>query len=647
MGQSARSGVANGRWPRKLTRWSRPTWRSWPPSGWGARLRATAWRSSLPGPDPGSDSLVQLTVTGRDGEGGRPISRHRPDMRAATRGSPALIADGLIHPIGDGRRTHHGAGGRPRARSVARRGRRLRQRAGRSISPTRSCRSSPSSAATPGAATARPAARTGSGSACWGSSRRSTTRRLVTEGRGRRVFPAAPGREPAAAASRPRRSPTAAAGSRDRLARVPHDRPLDRPGDAVRHRRASRPSSGSRSSPAQRIMPRRGRQQLRGRGRITATARPSDVTRLAQYQSNAADVADGRRRGAWSQALDGVGEAAVMARFGGQVAVFRATSRSGRTIADLGAPAVAQPRSTRSSSASSASSGMPPARALHRRRVRPPRRRSTSAACCPTPDGGRRASRPTPTRRSGRSWSTACSTAPSTPTYFAMKWSAILRNKRALGDVVAAGDVRVPRLDPRGAGREHALRPVRRRDPDRQRRRRDEPAGRLVPPGQARLEEQVDDTAQLFLGMRLQCAQCHHHPFEKWSQDDYYGFAAFFSRVGRKPGRDPVTPADLRPAARAWPPTRRRARRTRPRRSAAPSSPTSARRDDPRQALADWMRRPDNPFFARALVNRYWKHFFGRGLVEPEDDMRVTNPPSEPRAARRPGRRLRRAAATT
>lgn len=147
--------------------------------------------------------------------------------------------------------------------------------------------------------------------------------------------------------------------------------------------------------------------------------------------------------------------------------------------------------------------------------------------------------------------------------------------------------------------------------------------------------EQVEDTAQLFLGLRIQCARCHHHPFEKWSQNDYYGFSAFFSRVGKKnitrPGavrsnrdrrvfhndgtataRNPRNGANLKPTGLG---------------SKELEIPADR---DPRHYLADWMADPQNPFFAHALVNRYWKHFFDRGIVEPEDDMRETNPPSNP-----------------
>ena len=142
-------------------------------------------------------------------------------------------------------------------------------------------------------------------------------------------------------------------------------------------------------------------------------------------------------------------------------------------------------------------------------------------------------------------------------------------------------------------------------------------------------KEQLEDVAQLFLGVRMQCAQCHHHPFERWSQDDYYGLAAFFSQVGRKPTdvrnedlifhkrgvagfKNPRSSSPVRPVA------------------LGDSFGTISPDDDPRLVLADWMAAPSNPFFARVLVNRYWKHFFGRGLVEPEDDIRETNPPSNP-----------------
>jgi hypothetical protein len=142
-------------------------------------------------------------------------------------------------------------------------------------------------------------------------------------------------------------------------------------------------------------------------------------------------------------------------------------------------------------------------------------------------------------------------------------------------------------------------------------------------------KDQIEDVAQLFLGVRVQCAQCHHHPFERWSQDDYYALAAFFSRVGRKPSgtrgedlifhkRGPATATNIKTRAALKPA------------AFGDPAPAIGPDEDPRLWLADWMKSPKNPFFAKALVNRYWKHFFGRGLIEPEDDIRDSNPPSNP-----------------
>lgn len=131
--------------------------------------------------------------------------------------------------------------------------------------------------------------------------------------------------------------------------------------------------------------------------------------------------------------------------------------------------------------------------------------------------------------------------------------------------------------------------------------------------------------SQAFLGVRVECAQCHHHPFEKWSQEDYYGLAGFFNGMQLKPlakdrvlvfhagYRDMVIPlTNQTVVARAFD---------------APVSPRLTA-GDPRVVLADWMTAPENPWFARLAVNRLWKHYFGRGLVEAEDDLRSTNPPT-------------------
>jgi len=141
--------------------------------------------------------------------------------------------------------------------------------------------------------------------------------------------------------------------------------------------------------------------------------------------------------------------------------------------------------------------------------------------------------------------------------------------------------------------------------------------------------QRLEDASQLFLGQRIQCARCHHHPYEKWSQQDYSRMAAFFSLVTSKnteKGGEPAFYSKIGTASASHPKTGQ---------SLSPAAldgvpVTVAANEDPRAALVDWMVHPDNPFFGRALANRYWKHFMGRALVEPEDDLRITNPPSNP-----------------
>jgi hypothetical protein len=142
------------------------------------------------------------------------------------------------------------------------------------------------------------------------------------------------------------------------------------------------------------------------------------------------------------------------------------------------------------------------------------------------------------------------------------------------------------------------------------------------------LHQVTADVAQIFLGIRLQCAKCHHHPYERWGQADYYGLAGFFTRLGRKSfGQPPpyyaaatVTTGEKDPLTGKTP---------EPKYPDGPS-PKFTPEDDPRHALVDWMAKPDNPFFARALVNRMWGHLMGRGLFHEVDDQRDTNPPSNP-----------------
>ncbi|MDB6117111.1 MAG: hypothetical protein JWO08_892, partial [Verrucomicrobiaceae bacterium] len=141
--------------------------------------------------------------------------------------------------------------------------------------------------------------------------------------------------------------------------------------------------------------------------------------------------------------------------------------------------------------------------------------------------------------------------------------------------------------------------------------------------------QQLEDVAQLFLGVRMQCAQCHHHPFERWSQNDYYSLSAFFSQVGRKPTA--IAGEDLIFHKRGIAQAENKKTRMPVKPAALGQIPLEIPPDeDPRLRLADWMGSKANPFFAKSLVNRYWKHFFKRGLIEPEDDIRDTNPPTNP-----------------
>ena len=149
-------------------------------------------------------------------------------------------------------------------------------------------------------------------------------------------------------------------------------------------------------------------------------------------------------------------------------------------------------------------------------------------------------------------------------------------------------------------------------------------------------EQFVDDVSQVFLGQRLACAQCHHHPYEKWTQDDYWGIAAYFGRVGKKTiptagrqnnGQNQRQSIYTKSTGGV---TNKRTNKAADMKPLDGEAVTVGGDDDPRNLFVDWMVDPKNPFFAKAVANRYWAHFFGRGIVDPLDDMRATNPPSNP-----------------
>ncbi|MEK6236189.1 MAG: DUF1549 domain-containing protein, partial [Planctomycetales bacterium] len=135
----------------------------------------------------------------------------------------------------------------------------------------------------------------------------------------------------------------------------------------------------------------------------------------------------------------------------------------------------------------------------------------------------------------------------------------------------------------------------------------------------------TETTSQLFLGSRLQCAKCHNHPFEKWTQDDYYSISAAFAQVQRKnatAGNKKVMEVALGAKMKITHPVKGH--------EMAPWPPTEKPMEtgDRRRRFADWLTRPGNPYFAKVEVNRIWAEVMGRGLVEPVDDFRSSNPPT-------------------
>lgn len=136
-----------------------------------------------------------------------------------------------------------------------------------------------------------------------------------------------------------------------------------------------------------------------------------------------------------------------------------------------------------------------------------------------------------------------------------------------------------------------------------------------------------ENVAQVFLGMRIQCSQCHNHPFDRWTMDDYYSFAAFFPQVARKTAEDPremviydKTDGDVKHPVGG--------RTMKPKFLGGEFAP--AVKQSRREILAEWLTSPTNRFFANHMANMVWSHFLGKGIVEPVDDVRVSNPASNP-----------------
>ncbi|GAC1475944.1 MAG: DUF1549 domain-containing protein [Isosphaeraceae bacterium] len=449
---------------------------------------------------------------------------------------------------------------------------------------------------------------------------------LIKEDRGRRVFPAAPEQSLLL---------------RKATAQIPHGGGRKMEADSHEYRvvrrwiaaglpfgQASDPSVARiEIYPDSRVMTRGTAQQMVVTAHYTDGA-TEDVTRWAQYQSNdteVATVAEGGR----VESRELSGQAAVMARYQGKVAVFRAT-------VPLGRPIKSYPEFPTTNVIDTAALKQWKALGI------------VPSELCTDAEFIRRASLDItgtlPTAEETRSFIAETTdekrallvdrliARPEYASYFAVKWADVLRNKRENREDFKRGTFTFY-------------------DWIRENLARNTPYDRFVrsilaasgtpeaSPGvqwYRRLNKTdafVDDTAQVFLGMRLQCAKCHHHPFEKWGEDDYYGFAAFFARVGRKPSaeaRRSGRTEEVIFASRTGSVTHPKTGQVMTPRGLGSKALDLPPGVDPRQKLVDWMADPKNPFFARAVVNRYWAHFFSRGLVEPADDMRQTNPPSNP-----------------
>jgi hypothetical protein len=440
---------------------------------------------------------------------------------------------------------------------------------------------------------------------------------LVKEGRGRRVFPASPdnsllllkaaGRVPHGGGVR---LPAASPDYQTLRAWVAAGTPFRLPSEP--------PVASVRVEPRERVLSPHERQQLRVVARYP-DGTETDVTALAKFQSNHDGVAtvdaDGLVR-----AGDVPGGAAVMVAYRNEVDVFRVVApRPGKID-----PYPAVPENNFIDSLVFAR--------LKKLNIAPSDLADDAEFCrrvyldvigtLPTADEARRfLADPRPDKRARLV--DELLERPEFDDYWALKWADLLRvDRQALGpkrayayhrwihDALAAN---MP-LDEFARALIMAEGPL-----------ADSPPAsfyRAVPkPGDA-----ASTLSQVFLGVRIACAECHHHPYDRWDQDDYHGMTAYFAGLAVKPTprgeavfldgpglvRHPRKGTDVVSHPLGEP------------------TPEKAAPGDHRAELAAWMTRPDNPYFARNLANRVWAHLLGRGLVEPVDDVRATNPPTNP-----------------
>jgi hypothetical protein len=361
---------------------------------------------------------------------------------------------------------------------------------------------------------------------------------------------------------------------------------------------------------------------------LTVTAEYSDgsrreVTRQASYNSNL-DVIAAVDEDGLVRVNDQRGEAAIMARYQGQVAVFYAIRPHGEPLAEI--PGwQATNDIDRLAAEKWKKLGLLPSPVCDDATFL---RRLTIDLCgrLPTAAEAREFLADQDANKRQRLVDRLLDS-PDYPAYFATRWSTILRNSNLAGADRAAYAFHTWIKDNIAQNKpyDEFVRGIVAAAGEWQ----DSPAINWY--WQSRddqLHTVTADTAQVFLGLRLQCARCHHHPYERWAQEDYYGLSGFFTRLGRKSFGEPppyfassqVSSGEKNPLTNKTPEPKYLDGEY------AKFTPE----EDPRHALVDWMARPDNPFFAKVLVNRFWGHFFGRGIVHEVDDLRESNPPSNP-----------------
>jgi hypothetical protein len=451
---------------------------------------------------------------------------------------------------------------------------------------------------------------------------------LVKEARGRRVFPASPDNSLLLLKA----TGTAAHGGGKKLEAGSDEYKLIRRwiASGVPVGAADAPTVAQITvAPEQRVLPRNNKQQFAVYAHYSDGS-VEDVTRRAQYDSNDTEIAVVDSTGL-VRTLAQSGEAAIMARYQGHVATFRATVPLGMKVPEYKFEALTS--ADQFTLKKWQQLGLVPSEVCTDEQFI--RRVSLDVTgTLPTPKQVKDFIADADPKKRDRLVDRLVET-PEYAFYFANKWADVLRVKRKGQPNMAQGTFGfhdwIKDAVAKDVPYDEFARAILTATGD----ETTNPA--TVWYKDLREANQfVDDTAQVFLGLRLACAQCHHHPYEKWSQDDYWGIAAFFGRIGRKsvpvPGgfQNQLESRETIFTASSGSVQNKRTQQAALIKPLDGEPMTVSAGDDPREKFAEWLTDAKNPFFAKAVANRYWAHFFGRGIVDPLDDMRVTNPPSNP-----------------